>query len=117
MDGPRPRTPCPVPGGAAGSTWYAAWDLALHLYPLVFVDLDFAKGQLDLMLRERDLHPNGQIPAYEWNFGDVNPPVRARAALLVMFASTDSRSVLAGGQEGILAGGAPRGTRARGSRR
>jgi len=61
--------------------WYAAWDLAFHALPLALVDEDFAKEQLDLMLRERYLHPNGQIPAYEWNFGDVNPPVHAWAAL------------------------------------
>jgi hypothetical protein len=57
--------------------WYAAWDLAFHVLALSMVDLDFAKGQLKLMLRERYMHPNGQIPAYEWNFGDVNPPVHA----------------------------------------
>ncbi|HXZ78809.1 MAG TPA: glucosidase [Terriglobales bacterium] len=59
--------------------WYAAWDLAFHTVALSMVDLDFAKQQLDLMLREVYLHPNGQIPAYEWNFGDVNPPVHAWA--------------------------------------
>ena len=57
--------------------WYAAWDLAFHVIALTLVDSDFGKGQLDLMLRERYLHPNGQLPAYEWNFGDVNPPVHA----------------------------------------
>jgi hypothetical protein len=57
--------------------WYAAWDLAFHVLPLTLVDLDFGKQQLRLMLRERYMHPNGQIPAYEWNFGDVNPPVHA----------------------------------------
>jgi len=57
--------------------WYAAWDLAFHVLPLTLVDTDFGKQQLDLMLRENYLHPNGQIPAYEWNFGDVNPPVHA----------------------------------------
>jgi hypothetical protein len=57
--------------------WYAAWDLAFHVIALSLVDPDFAKGQLKLMLRERYMHPNGQIPAYEWNFGDVNPPVHA----------------------------------------
>ncbi len=61
--------------------WYAAWDLAFHAQPLTLVDLDFAKGQLDLMLREHYMHPNGQIPAYEWNFGDVNPPVHAWATI------------------------------------
>ena len=59
--------------------WYAAWDLAFHAVSLAVVDVDFAKGQLALMLDERYLHPNGQIPAYEWNFGDVNPPVHAWA--------------------------------------
>jgi hypothetical protein len=57
--------------------WYAAWDLAFHVLALTLVDVDFGKEQLRLMLRERYMHPNGQIPAYEWNFGDVNPPVHA----------------------------------------
>ena len=61
--------------------WYAAWDLAFHTVPLAIVDLDFAKKQLDLMLSGVYLHPNGQVPAYEWNFSDVNPPVHAWAAL------------------------------------
>ena len=61
--------------------WYAAWDLAFHMFPLTIVDPDFAKTQLDLMLRNDYLHPNGQIPAYEWNFGDVNPPVHAFATM------------------------------------
>ena len=60
--------------------WYAAWDLAFHCIPLALVDPDFAKEQLLLMLREWYMHPNGQIPAYEWAFGDVNPPVHAWAA-------------------------------------
>jgi Glycosyl hydrolase family 63 C-terminal domain len=60
--------------------WYAAWDLAFHCIPLALVDADFAKEQLTLMLREWYMHPNGQIPAYEWAFGDVNPPVHAWAA-------------------------------------
>jgi hypothetical protein len=60
--------------------WYAAWDLAFHCIPLSLVDPDFAKEQLILMLREWYMHPNGQIPAYEWAFGDVNPPVHAWAA-------------------------------------
>jgi hypothetical protein len=63
--------------------WYAAWDLAFHVLPLTLVDTDFGKQQLDLILRDSYLHPNGQIPAYEWNFSDVNPPVHAWA---VMFA-------------------------------
>jgi hypothetical protein len=57
--------------------WYAVWDLAFHVLPLTLVDPDFGKQQLKLMLRERYMHPNGQVPAYEWNFGDVNPPVHA----------------------------------------
>jgi hypothetical protein len=61
--------------------WYAAWDLAFHTISLAFVDFDFAKEQLLLMLRSLYFHPNGQIPAYEWNFGDVNPPVHAFATL------------------------------------
>ena len=63
--------------------WYAAWDLAFHCITLTLVDAEFAKEQLTLMLREWYMHPNGQIPAYEWNFGDVNPPVHAWAALRV----------------------------------
>ncbi|HXJ82124.1 MAG TPA: glucosidase [Candidatus Methylomirabilis sp.] len=57
--------------------WYAAWDLAFHVLALTLVDEDFGKQQLDLVLREPYMHPSGQIPAYEWNFGDVNPPVHA----------------------------------------
>ncbi|HEV8642498.1 MAG TPA: glucosidase [Methylomirabilota bacterium] len=60
--------------------WYAAWDLAFHTIALALVDPDFAKEQLLLFLREWYMHPNGQIPAYEWAFGDVNPPVHAWAA-------------------------------------
>ncbi len=60
--------------------WYAAWDLAFHCVPLALVDPDFAKEQLMLMVREWYMHPNGQLPAYEWAFGDVNPPVHAWAA-------------------------------------
>jgi len=63
--------------------WYAAWDLAFHCVALARVDPDFAKEQLLLMLREWYMHPNGQLPAYEWAFGDVNPPVHAWAALAV----------------------------------
>jgi Mannosylglycerate hydrolase MGH1-like glycoside hydrolase domain len=63
--------------------WYAAWDLAFHTIALSTVDADFAKEQLDLMLREFFLHPTGQIPAYEWNFGDVNPPVHAWATIFL----------------------------------
>ena len=61
--------------------WYAAWDLAFHVLPLTLVDEEFGKRQLDLMLRERYIHPSGQMPAYEWNFGDVNPPVHAWATI------------------------------------
>ena len=60
--------------------WYAAWDLAFHCIPLALVDPDFAKDQLILLLREWYMHPNGQLPAYEWAFSDVNPPVHAWAA-------------------------------------
>jgi hypothetical protein len=60
--------------------WYAAWDLAFHCLPLAIVDAEFAKQQLLLLLREWYMHPNGQLPAYEWAFGDVNPPVHAWAA-------------------------------------
>ena len=63
--------------------WYAAWDLAFHTIALSTVDLDFAKEQLDLMLQEFFLHPTGQIPAYEWNFSDVNPPVHAWATIFL----------------------------------
>ncbi|HET7001948.1 MAG TPA: glucosidase, partial [Puia sp.] len=63
--------------------WYAAWDLAFHTLPISIVDPDFAKEQLRLMLREDYLHPNGQLPAYEWNFSDVNPPVHAWATLFL----------------------------------
>jgi hypothetical protein len=59
--------------------WYAAWDLAFHVLPLAMVDEEFAKEQLSLMLHERYQHPSGQLPAYEWNFGDANPPVHAFA--------------------------------------
>ncbi|MBI1876861.1 MAG: glucosidase, partial [Chloroflexi bacterium] len=59
--------------------WYATWDLAFHCIPLALVDTDFAKRQLELMTREWYMHPNGQLPAYEWAFGDVNPPVHAWA--------------------------------------
>ena len=60
--------------------WYASWDLAFHCIPLALVDVQFAKRQLDLIVREWYQHPNGQIPAYEWSFSDVNPPVLAWAA-------------------------------------
>ncbi len=63
--------------------WYAAWDLAFHTLPLSIVDPDFAKSQMDLMLNSLYLHPNGQMPAYEWNFSDVNPPVHAWASMFL----------------------------------
>lgn len=63
--------------------WYAAWDLAFHCVPLAMLDAEFSKNQLVLFLREWYMHPNGQIPAYEWAFGDVNPPVHAWACLQV----------------------------------
>jgi hypothetical protein len=59
--------------------WFAAWDTAFHMIPFATIDPDFAKGQLLLLLREWYMHPNGQLPAYEWNFSDVNPPVHAWA--------------------------------------
>jgi hypothetical protein len=63
--------------------WFAAWDLAFHTLALATVDIDFAKDQLDLLLRQAYLHPTGQIPAYEWNFSDVNPPVQAWATIFL----------------------------------
>ena len=63
--------------------WYAAWDLAFHTLPISIVDADFAKQQMQLMLRGHYLHPSGQLPAYEWNFSDVNPPVHAWATLFL----------------------------------
>ena len=63
--------------------WYAAWDLAFHTLPIAIVDPDFAKEQITLMLRGVYLHPSGQLPAYEWNFSDVNPPVHAFATLFL----------------------------------
>ncbi len=63
--------------------WFAAWDLAYHCAALAHIDVDFAKEQIELVLSERYLHPNGQIPAYEWDFSDVNPPVQAMGALKV----------------------------------
>ncbi len=63
--------------------WYASWDLAFHAIPLAMIDPQFAKDQLVLLLREWYMHPNGQLPAYEWAFGDVNPPVHAWAEMRV----------------------------------
>ncbi len=79
--------------------WFAAWDLAYHCAALALVDVDFAKDQVELMLSDRYLHPNGQIPAYEWNFSDVNPPVHAMAALKVFRAERIQRGV---GDHGFL---------------
>jgi hypothetical protein len=73
--------------------WYAAWDLGFHCVGLAVVDADFAKEQLVLMLREWYLHPNGQLPAYEWAFGDVNPPVHAWAAWRVYKIEKKRRGV------------------------
>ncbi|NDD28684.1 MAG: glucosidase [Proteobacteria bacterium] len=71
--------------------WYASWDLAFHTIALAMVDLDFAKQQLQLVLKETYLHPNGQIPAYEWNFGDVNPPVHPWAAIYLYLQEKATR--------------------------
>jgi len=71
--------------------WFAAWDLAFHCAALALVDVDFAKDQIELLLKENYLHPNGQIPAYEWAVGDVNPPVLAMAALKVFRAERVQR--------------------------
>ena len=71
--------------------WYAAWDLAFHMIPLGMVDADFAKQQLALMLRNDYQHPNGQLPAYEWNFGDVNPPVHAWSTMQLYLLDKERR--------------------------
>lgn len=71
--------------------WFAAWDLGYHCAALALIDVDFAKDQIELMLHENYLHPNGQIPAYEWAFGDVNPPVHAMATLKVFRAERVQR--------------------------
>jgi hypothetical protein len=71
--------------------WFAAWDLAFHCIAFSLIDVDFAKQQLELLLYETYLHPNGQIPAYEWAFGDVNPPVHAMAALQVFRSERQQR--------------------------
>jgi hypothetical protein len=73
--------------------WYAAWDLAFHCVPIALVDSEFAKEQLVLMLREWYMHPNGQLPAYEWALGDVNPPVHAWAAWRVYKIEKKQRGV------------------------
>jgi len=71
--------------------WFAAWDLAYHCCAFALLDIDFAKDQIEILVSERYLHPNGQIPAYEWSFGDVNPPVHAMAALEVFRAERAQR--------------------------
>ncbi len=73
--------------------WYAAWDLAFHCLPIAMVDSEFAKDQLTLMVREWYMHPNGQLPAYEWAFGDVNPPVHAWASYRVYKIEQKRRGV------------------------
>ena len=71
--------------------WFAAWDLAFQAATLAHIDIDFAKAQIELMVNERYLHPNGQMPAYEWAFGDTNPPVHAWGALKVFRAEQIQR--------------------------
>ena len=71
--------------------WFAAWDLAFHSLAFSMVDLDFAKSQLTLMFDDLYLHPNGQMPAYEWNFGDVNPPVHAWATYFLYTLEKQAR--------------------------
>jgi glycogen debranching enzyme len=73
--------------------WYAAWDLAFHCIPLAIIDPAYAKEQLILLLREWYMHPNGQLPAYEWAFGDVNPPVHAWAAWRIYKIERRARGV------------------------
>ncbi|MBV9742233.1 MAG: glucosidase [Acidobacteriia bacterium] len=73
--------------------WYAAWDLAFHAVAIALVDAEFAKQQLVLMLREWYMHPNGQLPAYEWALGDVNPPMHAWAAWRVYKIEKKRRGV------------------------
>ncbi len=77
--------------GQVGVPWYAAWDLAFHAVALARVDPDFAKHQLILMLKPRFIHSNGQLPAYEWNFSDVNPPVHAWATLFQYYMEQATR--------------------------
>jgi hypothetical protein len=74
--------------------WYASWDLAFHMLPMAHLDIEFAKQQLILMLREWYMHPNGQLPAYEFNFSDVNPPVHAWARVQAERPSGGSRSAV-----------------------
>ena len=63
--------------------WFAAWDLAFHCIPMAMIDPTYAKNQLITLTREWYMNPEGQIPAYEWNFSDLNPPVQAFAALRI----------------------------------
>ncbi|MCI0360731.1 MAG: glucosidase [Planctomycetaceae bacterium] len=83
--------------------WYAAWDLAFHTIPLAQVDAEFAKSQLVLLTREWYMHPNGQLPAYEWAFGDVNPPVHAWATWRVFQIDRKQRCLANPGDPGDLA--------------
>ena len=83
--------------------WYAAWDLVFHCIPLALVDPEFAKGQLVLLTREWYMHPNGQLPAYEWAFGDVNPPVHAWATFRVFQMDRKERRKTKPGDKGDLA--------------
>ena len=73
--------------------WFAAWDLAFHAVTIALIDAEFAKSQLTLLTEPRALHPNGQMAAYEWNFGDVNPPVHAWAALRIFTIDRDATGV------------------------
>jgi hypothetical protein len=83
--------------------WYAAWDLAFHCIPLAMVDAEFAKSQLVLLTREWYMHPNGQLPAYEWAFGDVNPPVHAWATWRVFQMDRKQRRAVNPDDPGDLA--------------
>jgi hypothetical protein len=83
--------------------WYAAWDLAFHCIPLALVDAEFAKQQLTLLTREWYMHPNGQLPAYEWAFGDVNPPVHAWATWRVFQMDRKQRREMDAQDKGDLA--------------
>jgi hypothetical protein len=76
--------------------WFAAWDLAFHTIPYMIIDPDFAKRQLEVVMSERFMRPNGQIPAYEWAFGDVNPPVHGWAAYR-LYKMTKTQGRLIGG--------------------
>ena len=83
--------------------WYAAWDLAFHAVAIALVDAEFAKSQLRLMTREWYMHPNGQLPAYEWAFGDVNPPVHAWATWRVFQMDRERQSGRGDAEKGDLA--------------